>query len=113
MRLLYENSFDRNAFNFCVGTFGKSGKEMICVQSVDGMLYFYEYENFIFNVQLPDFLIPGPIIYSPNIDSIIVSNSSLELECYKFSSLNGMANSQGSEKKFHPDWLCILGEQAS
>ena len=37
-RVLHEHAFDRNAFNFVSGSFGKSAKTILCVQSVDGML---------------------------------------------------------------------------
>ena len=41
-KVLYEHSFDRNAFNFISGNFGKSTTPNLCVQSVDGALFFYE-----------------------------------------------------------------------
>ena len=31
LKLLYEHEFDRNAYNFISGTFGKSTKEILCV----------------------------------------------------------------------------------
>ena len=40
--VLHEHNFDRNAFNFVSGNFGKGPKCIICVQSVDGALFFYE-----------------------------------------------------------------------
>lgn len=85
--VLYEHQFDRNAFNLVSGNFGKSSKTQICVQSVDGALFFFEHDTLMFQIQLPDFLIPGPLLYSPNLDSIVLANSNLELECYRFSSL--------------------------
>ena len=47
-RVLHEHSFDRNAFNFVTGNFGKNAKTVICVQSVDGALFFYEHEAMLF-----------------------------------------------------------------
>ena len=64
LKAVYEHSFNRNAFNFCSGAFGKSNKELLCVQSVDGTLFFLENESFLFKVQLPDFVIPGPFVYA-------------------------------------------------
>ena len=68
LKAVYEHSFNRNAFNFCSGAFGKSNKELLCVQSVDGTLFFLENESFLFKVQLPDFVIPGPFVYASAID---------------------------------------------
>jgi hypothetical protein len=49
-RVLYDHAFDRNAYNFVSGTFGKSSKMMICVQSVDGALFFFEQELLVFQI---------------------------------------------------------------
>ena len=87
IKTLYEHQFDRNAYNFCSGKFGRNSKEVICVQSVDGALYFLGHDMLLFWIQLPDFLIPGPLLYAENIDSLIITNTNLELECYSFSSL--------------------------
>lgn len=91
-RVLYEHQFDRNAFNLTYGTFGRSLKQIICVQSVDGALFFYEHEVMLFQIQLPDFLIPGPLIYATAIDSLLITNSNLELECYRYTSLQAGTN---------------------
>ena len=69
------------------GNFGKSAKAIICVQSVDGALFFFEHDVMLFQIQLPDFMIPGPIIYAETIDSVIVANTNLEIECYRYQSL--------------------------
>lgn len=39
---VYEHEFNRNAYNFTSGAFGGSHKEVICVQSVDGALFFFK-----------------------------------------------------------------------
>eukprot|EP00350_Pseudokeronopsis_sp_OXSARD2_P005124 CAMPEP_0170542984 /NCGR_PEP_ID=MMETSP0211-20121228/2244_1 /TAXON_ID=311385 /ORGANISM="Pseudokeronopsis sp., Strain OXSARD2" /LENGTH=202 /DNA_ID=CAMNT_0010846231 /DNA_START=150 /DNA_END=758 /DNA_ORIENTATION=- len=124
--VLSGHSFDRNAFNFISGKFGKGKQEIICVQSVDGALFFIENEVFIFQIQLPDFLIPGPMLYASNIDSLILTNSNLELECYKFQSLKAFTNNninaqkaaqqnenQPKNIKLDPDWVCNVGEQVN
>ena len=111
LKQVYEHQFNRNAFNFCSGAFGKSNKELLCVQSVDGTLFFLESESFLFKVQLPDFVIPGPFVYASAIDSIVIANSCLEIEAYRFASLNAYANQ--TEKRIQPDWVCNVGEQTS
>jgi len=37
-------------------------------------------------------MIPGPIIYADNIDSIIVANTNLEIECYRYQSMQVSTN---------------------
>eukprot|EP00347_Sterkiella_histriomuscorum_P008020 403346677 len=121
-RVIYEHSFDRNAYNFISGTFGKSQKQIICVQSVDGALFFYEHETLLYQIQLPDFLIPGPLIYASAVDSIIITNTNLELESYRFQSLQAFTNNNIASQKqmqqdeqssrLQPDWTCNIGEQA-
>jgi len=39
-------------------------------------------------VQLPDFYLPGPVIYAEQSDSILISNTALEIESFKYSTLN-------------------------
>jgi len=92
LKSVHDHEFDRNAFNFCSGHFGHSPREVICVQSVDGALFFLDHETFLTQIQLPDFLIPGPLTYAETIDSLIITNTNLELECYRYSSLTAMTN---------------------
>ena len=81
----YEHPLMRLAYNFTYGPFGGTygGKDFICVQSVDGQLSFFEQDAFVFSRFIQNFLLPGPIVYSPTIDCFIVSNSRMEVECYK------------------------------
>ena len=46
---------------------GAKGKDLICVQSMDGLLSFFHHENYF----LPDFLVPSPLGYLPRTDSIV------------------------------------------
>jgi PTHB1 N-terminus len=76
---------------------------------------------------LPDFLIPGPFLYSSLLDALILTNSNLELECYKYSSLQAATNNNiamqkamqqdGNGKKVpgavEPIWVTNIGEQAN
>jgi hypothetical protein len=74
------------------------------------MLSFFKQDQSEMKVELPDFFLPGPIIYSSVTDSIILSNSSLEIEAYRYSTLNAKAGQDKS--KLLPDWICNIGEQA-
>lgn len=64
MKLAYENPLDRNAYNMIVGQFGGISKQAICVQSVDGCLYFFEHQRGMLKIVLDDFMLPGPLSYS-------------------------------------------------
>jgi hypothetical protein len=59
---------------------------------VDGALFFFDREQQLYQIQLPDFLIPGPLIYAQKIDSLVVANTNLELECYRYTSLQASTN---------------------
>ena len=48
--VLYEHSIDRNGFNMVSGSFGKGSKQIICVQSVDGALFFFEHDVMLFQI---------------------------------------------------------------
>lgn len=74
------------------GNFGKGEKTIICVQSVDGALFFFESDKLLFQIQLPDFLIPGPLIYASSSDCIVLANTNLELESYRYTSLQASTN---------------------
>lgn len=60
-----------------------AGKDFICVQSVDGMLSFFEQESFAFGRFIPNFLLPGPMTYVMATDSFILCNISGQIESYK------------------------------
>ena len=64
-----------------VGLF--SDKDFICIQSMDGMLSFFEQESFAFGRFLPGFLLPGPLSYVPKTDSFVTCCSSRLIESYK------------------------------
>ena len=82
--LQYEHKLTRNAENFTYGTFGGvKGRDFICVQSMDGLLSFFEQESSAFARFLPGFLIPGPIQYFSHIDSFLTGSSRGYLESYK------------------------------
>lgn len=77
---VYRHELDRNSFNFTQGYFGKAHHEMICVQSVDGMLTIVNQDSIQLQVTLPDFYLPGPLIFAKHSDAFIVTNTSFEIE---------------------------------
>ena len=117
LRLVYDLKLQRNAFSFTYGKFGTyrdQGQDFICIQSSDGALGFYEAENYLFAVQLPGFLVPGPMLYCNSIDSFLFCNSNMQLECYKYSRLKDSYTryQQGAECTFDSEWRITIGEYA-
>ena len=82
--LQYEHGLQRTAANLTYGTFGGvKGRDFICVQSMDGLLSFFEQESSAFARFLPSFLLPGPIQYFSHSDSILTGSSTGCLESFK------------------------------
>eukprot|EP00931_Biecheleriopsis_adriatica_P004464 TRINITY_DN106128_c0_g1_i1.p1 TRINITY_DN106128_c0_g1~~TRINITY_DN106128_c0_g1_i1.p1 ORF type:complete len:906 (+),score=217.10 TRINITY_DN106128_c0_g1_i1:235-2718(+) len=118
----YEHKLTRPAFNFCYGTFGGvRDRDYICIQSLDGVLSFFEQESFAFNRMLStSFLVPGPICYMPKIDSFIICTNSMCIEAYRYQVLAAAAENvdqapgrEGtSGKKVQVDWSTNIGEHA-
>ncbi|KAF7247790.1 Protein PTHB1 [Varanus komodoensis] len=107
LKHMYEHNLQRTAFNMTYGPFGGikdfeakrdkieacmrhlpdqsvSGRDLICIQSVDGMLMLFEQESYSFGRFLPGFLLPGPLTYSSRTDSFITVSSCQQVESYKY-----------------------------
>jgi hypothetical protein len=92
------------------------------VQSVDGALYFIDDESVLFKIQLAEFLVPGPLIYSPEVDYLIIANSNLEIEAYSYQSMKAFTNNdleqqrdvqaKDEKKRMQSSWVTNIGEQA-
>lgn len=92
----------------------------ICVQSVDGALFFLKQDIQLFQIQLPGFLIPGPLAHIPENDCLVIANSNLELECYRYMKLKSSTNNDVDKQKsqqetkdaasIKPEWVANLGE---
>ena len=59
------------------------GRDFICVQSMDGMLTFFEQETYSSKISLPNFLLPGPIVYLSTTDSFVTVSCVRQVEVYK------------------------------
>ena len=113
-KLVSENELARNAYNMTVGKFGGSNKEMICVQSCDGMLMIFEADKLSCMSQINDFVLPGPLVYYPVLDCFAIQNSNYEVEVYRYASIGAIYNSpQKDSKKLSPDWTFNIGEMAA
>eukprot|EP00419_Tripos_fusus_P062410 CAMPEP_0172920554 /NCGR_PEP_ID=MMETSP1075-20121228/204314_1 /TAXON_ID=2916 /ORGANISM="Ceratium fusus, Strain PA161109" /LENGTH=869 /DNA_ID=CAMNT_0013780599 /DNA_START=19 /DNA_END=2628 /DNA_ORIENTATION=+ len=118
----YEHHLTRPAFNFCFGPFGGTrDRDYICVQSLDGVLSFFEQDAFAFSRLLsPNFLVPGPICYMAKIDSFIICGNSMCIEAYRYQVLAAAADNvdqdptrdSTSGKKVQVDWSTNIGEHA-
>ncbi|XP_078198302.1 protein PTHB1 isoform X15 [Callithrix jacchus] len=99
-----------------------SGRDLICIQSIDGMLMVFEQESYAFGRFLPSFLLPGPLAYSSRTDSFITVSSCRQVESYKYQVLAFATDADkrqetdqqklGSGKRLVVDWTLNIGEQA-
>uniref|UniRef100_A0AAR2KAI4 Bardet-Biedl syndrome 9 n=1 Tax=Pygocentrus nattereri TaxID=42514 RepID=A0AAR2KAI4_PYGNA len=123
LRLVYEHNLQRTACNMTYGPFGGvTGHHFICIQSMDGMLMFFEQESYAFGRFLPGFLLPGPLCYCARTDSFITVSSTRQVECYRYETLavatdadtrqDSEQQSKSSGKRLAVSWLLVLGEQA-
>ncbi|KAM4580045.1 protein PTHB1 [Odontesthes bonariensis] len=123
MKLVYEHNLQRTACNMTYGTFGGvTGHHSLCIQSMDGMLMFFEQDSYSFGRFLPGFLLPGPLAYNSRTDSFLTVSAARQLESYKYETLAVATDAeirQDSDlplktggKRLTPDWTLVLGEQA-
>ncbi|PNI35731.1 BBS9 isoform 3 [Pan troglodytes] len=123
MKLMYEHNLQRTACNMTYGSFGGvKGRDLICIQSMDGMLMVFEQESYAFGRFLPGFLLPGPLAYSSRTDSFLTVSSCQQVESYKYQVLAFATDADkrqeteqqklGSGKRLVVDWTLNIGEQA-
>ncbi|XP_064025951.1 protein PTHB1 isoform X4 [Pogoniulus pusillus] len=123
IKLMYEHNLQRTACNMTYGPFGGvKGRDLICIQSMDGMLMLFEQESYAFGRFLPGFLLPGPLAYSSRTDSFITVSSCQQVESYKYQVLAFATDADerqepeqqklSSGKRLVVDWVLNIGEQA-
>ncbi|XP_038138416.1 protein PTHB1 isoform X2 [Cyprinodon tularosa] len=123
LKLVYEHNLQRTACNMTYGTFGgATGHHSLCIQSMDGMLMFFEQDSYSFGRFLPGFLLPGPLAYNSRTDSFLTVSSARQLESYKYETLAVATEAETRQdsdltpksggKRLTPDWTFVLGEQA-
>lgn len=84
LELQYEHKLRRSAYNLCIGSFGGTqNRDFVCVQSLDGLLTFFEQESFSFCCFLSDFLLPGPLVFIKKSDSFVTCNSNWHVISYR------------------------------
>lgn len=84
LEIAYEHRLPRFPASLVVGPFGGvRGRDFLCVQFLDGTLFFYEQEVYAFSQLLRNRLLPEPIVYISRNDAFVTSNCSWILECYR------------------------------
>ena len=108
----FEHKLKRNGHNLTKARVGDKNYDIIFVQSIDGAISIYEGENFINIVVLSEVYFPGQIGYLNQKDSLIISNTAYEIECYSFNSLATLKNDMSSQtvKQFNHIWKVNIGE---
>ncbi|KAK5644334.1 hypothetical protein RI129_005634 [Pyrocoelia pectoralis] len=113
--IIYEHKLKRSAANFCVGPFGGSfTRDFICIQSLDGLLIFFEQESFAFCCFLPQFLLPGPLIYIKATDAFLTMSSTWHLTNFSYKNLSEAGHNthedDSSGAKIDSNWSYNVGE---
>uniref|UniRef100_A0A8C7FNV6 Bardet-Biedl syndrome 9 n=1 Tax=Oncorhynchus kisutch TaxID=8019 RepID=A0A8C7FNV6_ONCKI len=114
LKRVYEHNLQRTACNMTYGTFGGvTDHHSMCIQSMDGMLMFFEQESYSFGRFLPGFLLPGPLCYCSRTDTFLTVSSARQVESYRISPFHAPAKTGWKlGKGRRADWTLVLGEQA-
>jgi len=117
---MYDHPQDRPASNFVVGAFGSAyGKDFVCVQSMDGLLSFFEQEVRTFSILRADFLLPGPIVYNAKTDALVTASATREIMAYQYTEMAASASAANPGdgessltqfKKLQVAWSVSIGE---
>ncbi|CAK1582085.1 unnamed protein product [Parnassius mnemosyne] len=112
---LIKHYFKRRAYNLTCGPFGSSkSRDLICVQSLDSTLSFFDQDTFLFMCMFNDILIPGPVSYVASSDLFIICKSTWALEIYSYQQLRELSElSLRQNKNNIPQWTYNAGEEIS
>ncbi|XP_068630113.1 protein PTHB1 [Battus philenor] len=112
---LVSHSFKRRAYSLILGPFGSSkSRDLICVQSLDGTLSFFDQDTFLFMCIFNDILIPGPLAYVANSDLFVICKSTWILEIYSYQQLRESSElSLRQNQNSIPQWTYNAGEEIS
>ncbi|CAB1334321.1 unnamed protein product [Coregonus sp. 'balchen'] len=101
LKRVYEHNLQRTACNMTYGTFGGvTDHHSLCIQSMDGMLMFFEQESYSFGRFLPGFLLPGPLYETLAVATDAETRQDAE------------QHSKTAGKRLTAEWTLVLGEQA-
>ncbi|XP_061402288.1 protein PTHB1-like [Musca vetustissima] len=109
LKQISEYRFQRTAFSFCKGHFGKvKGREFFCVVHLDGSLTFFEQDGISYECKFPGHrALPTPVVYCERTDSFFRLASAWNLECYTYQDLS---HSSINKSYYQPIWSVCLGE---
>ncbi|CAF1194371.1 unnamed protein product [Didymodactylos carnosus] len=111
LELNYEHNLNRPAFNMCKGQFGggkskrDDAREYICVQSVDGVLFVFEFERNSMVKSIPGCYLAGPICYLPRYQTLAISSDQGDKRDLE-------ASGTTSSRRVLPEWSFNIGESA-
>ncbi|KRX21220.1 Protein PTHB1 [Trichinella nelsoni] len=121
LEILYEYPLSHNAYNMISGSLNDhDDSNFICVQSLDGVLYIFEQEMNAFSHYLPDFILPGPLCFSNEVNLFLTVSSTWNVQTFKYEKILLNANrlstakNKADEKRrlLIPEWQYLLGERA-
>ncbi|KRY22327.1 Protein PTHB1, partial [Trichinella patagoniensis] len=121
LEILYEYPLSHNAYNMISGSLNDhDDSNFICVQSLDGVLYIFEQEMNAFSHYLPDFLLPGPLCFSNEVNLFLTVSSTWDVQTFKYEKILLNANrlstaeNKADEKRrlLIPEWQYLMGERA-
>jgi Bardet-Biedl syndrome 9 protein len=80
---------EHTSYNFVSGSFGRIEYNMVCVQSMDGLLTIADHSSILYRSFFPhnQFFLPGPLTYCACRDTLLTCSSSMFLLCYSYSSI--------------------------
>ncbi|CAH8460326.1 unnamed protein product [Schistosoma haematobium] len=112
LTLSFKLNVQKDSYTLLLGKFFEQIQtDVICVQTLDASLYFFNANGELLQITLPNILIPGPIIFVRSIHSLITA-ASIKLYCFSFLSSN-IKHSQTlytDHKNIPLDWSIVLGE---
>ena len=82
-----QHSLSHTSHSMIIGRFGKTNDQLVCVQSLDGRLTFFDFSGEVLHYNLPNFLLPGPLVYIFRTDTFLVASSGWSLEAYRYQTL--------------------------
>ena len=93
-----QHLLSHTSYDMIIGRFGRINNDLICVQSVDGLLQVFDHNSSLLNYYISDTIIPGPLAYVPSTDSILTVTSARNIEGYYYQSLSKGSKKVGTKK---------------
>ncbi|KAK4472307.1 hypothetical protein MN116_003573 [Schistosoma mekongi] len=110
--LLFKLNVQKASYKLFLGKFFEQIEtDIICVQTVDASLYFFNTTGELLQITLPNVIIPGPMLFSNSMHSLIIA-ASIKLDCFSIIPSN-VKNSEllhSGQKNISLNWSIILEE---